>query len=57
MGDPMAREGSSAGDFARQVEAALEKFRPALQAEGGDIELLEVIGRNAHVLLAGACHG
>jgi Fe-S cluster biogenesis protein NfuA len=56
MGE-QAGQGSGAGDFERQVEAALEKIRPALQADGGDIELLEVIGRNARVRLVGACHG
>jgi Fe-S cluster biogenesis protein NfuA len=55
--DKLAGQGSDAGDFERQVEAALEKIRPALQADGGDIELLEVVGRNARVRLAGACHG
>lgn len=55
--DKQAGQGSGAGDFERQVEAALEKIRPALQADGGDIELLEVIGRNARVRLVGACHG
>jgi len=57
MGDPQAGEGSGASDFERQVAAALEKIRPALQADGGDIELLEVIGRNARVRLVGACLG
>lgn len=43
--------------FARQVEAALAKVRPALQADGGDIELIAVEGRDARVRLKGACHG
>jgi len=44
-------------EFARQVEAALAKVRPALQADGGDIELIAVEGRDARVRLKGACHG
>lgn len=44
-------------DFERRVTAALEKIRPALQADGGDIELLAVVGRDAHVRLVGACVG
>jgi len=44
-------------EFARQVEAALAKVRPALQADGGDIELVAVEGRDARVRLKGACHG
>ena len=55
--DKQAGQESGAGDFQRQIEAALEKIRPALQADGGDIELLEVVGRNARVRLVGACHG
>ena len=49
--------GGAAAGFEQQVEAALEKVRPALQADGGDIELLGVEGRNARVRLVGACGG
>jgi NifU-like protein len=45
------------GAFAEQVAAALGQIRPALQADGGDIELLGIEGRNARVRLVGACHG
>jgi Fe-S cluster biogenesis protein NfuA len=34
-----------------------EKIRPALQADGGDIELVELRGADAHVRLVGACRG
>jgi Fe-S cluster biogenesis protein NfuA len=44
-------------EFEQQVAAALEKVRPALQADGGDIELLAVEGQDARVRLKGACHG
>jgi Fe-S cluster biogenesis protein NfuA len=44
-------------EFQGQVEAALAKVRPALQADGGDIELVAVEGQNARVRLKGACHG
>ncbi len=44
-------------EFARQIEAALAKVRPALQADGGDIELIAVEGSDARVRLKGACHG
>jgi len=57
MGEQQAGQESGASDFEGQVAAALEKIRPALQADGGDIELLGVIGRNARVRLAGACLG
>ena len=47
----------AAAELERRVNAALERIRPALQADGGDIELLSVVGRDAHVRLTGACHG
>jgi len=47
----------AAAEFERRITAALERIRPALQADGGDIELLSVVGRDAHVRLTGACHG
>jgi len=50
-------EAGAAAEFERRVSAALERIRPALRADGGDIELLSVVGRDAHVRLTGACHG
>lgn len=46
-----------AAEFARRVTAALEQVRPALQADGGDIELVAIVGTDARVRLKGACHG
>ena len=41
-----------------RVEAALEKIRPYLVADGGNIELVEVTDDNVvKVQLTGACHG
>lgn len=57
MGELQAGRGDPVRDFEQQVEAALEKIRPALQADGGDIELLDVVGRDAIVRLVGACSG
>jgi len=39
------------------VEKALEKIRPALQADGGDIELIDVLDGVVKVRLKGACGG
>jgi len=40
------------------VEAALAKVRPSLQADGGDVELVEVTEAGvARVRLTGACKG
>ena len=56
--DPVhARAGETPVTFQQQVEAALAKVRPALQADGGDIELVSIEGRDARVRLTGACHG
>jgi Fe-S cluster biogenesis protein NfuA len=40
-----------------KVKAALDKIRPALQADGGDVELVEVIDGTVKVKLKGACGG
>ena len=39
------------------VEKALQKIRPALQADGGDIELVDVVDGVVKVRLTGACGG
>ena len=38
-----------------KVEAALEKIRPVLQADGGDVELVDVKDGVATVRLTGHC--
>jgi Fe-S cluster biogenesis protein NfuA len=40
-----------------RVEAVLTRVRPFMQADGGDIELLEVEGNSAAVRLTGRCAG
>jgi Fe-S cluster biogenesis protein NfuA len=40
-----------------RVETVLERIRPMLQADGGDIELVEVHGNSARVRLTGMCSG
>ena len=56
--DPVQGQvGGDPAEFTRRVEAALAQVRPALQADGGDIELVAVEGPNARVRLKGACHG
>lgn len=39
------------------VEAVLERIRPALNADGGDIELVNMEGDVVRVRLTGACSG
>ena len=40
-----------------EVEKVLEAIRPALQADGGDVELVDVEGGVVKVRLLGACGG
>ncbi len=40
-----------------KVEAALAKIRPALKADGGDVELVEINGGVVKLRLKGACGG
>ena len=40
-----------------KVEKALDKIRPALQADGGNIELVDVVDGVVKVRLKGACAG
>jgi Fe-S cluster biogenesis protein NfuA len=40
-----------------KVEAALEQIRPALLADGGDVQLVDVNEGVVTVKLAGACAG
>jgi len=38
-----------------QVDSVLERIRPLLRSDGGDIELVEVIGNTARIRLTGRC--
>jgi Fe-S cluster biogenesis protein NfuA len=55
---------STAGDFQEpvmiakeRVQAVLDRVRPFLNADGGDIELISVEGNSAAVRLTGMCAG
>ncbi|MFC3608366.1 Fe-S cluster assembly protein NifU [Stutzerimonas tarimensis] len=41
----------------RRIETVLESIRPTLQRDNGDVELLDVDGKNVYVKLTGACTG
>jgi len=46
------------GTLKERVKATLEKIRPALQADGGNVELVEVTPEGiVKVKLTGACYG
>jgi Fe-S cluster biogenesis protein NfuA len=40
-----------------KVKEVLDKIRPQLQADGGDIEFLGMEDKKVKVRLQGACHG
>lgn len=41
----------------RRIEAAIEAVRPNLQRDRGDVELIDVEGKNVYVKMTGACAG
>lgn len=41
----------------RRIEKALEELRPTLQADGGDVELVDYQDGIASLRLLGACQG
>jgi len=46
------------GTLKERIEATLEKIRPVLQADGGNVELVEVTPDGmVKVKLTGACYG
>ncbi len=42
---------------AADVEKVLDQIRPALRADGGNVELVKVDGNDVHLKLVGACAG
>jgi len=40
-----------------RVEAVLDRVRPFMQADGGNIEVIDVHGNSADVRLTGVCAG
>jgi NifU-like protein len=41
----------------RRIETAIEAIRPNLQRDRGDVELIDVDGKNVYVKMTGACAG
>lgn len=39
------------------VQGVIERVRPLLRADGGDIELVDVANRKAYIRLCGKCAG
>jgi len=40
-----------------RVQHVIDRIRPAVQADGGDIELVDVVGDTVKIRFHGACHG
>jgi Fe-S cluster biogenesis protein NfuA len=53
----MEGRGGGENEMRENVEKALDKIRPALQRDGGDIELIDVVDGVVKVRLTGACGG
>jgi Fe-S cluster biogenesis protein NfuA len=53
----MADPAPSADSLLERTRAVIESFRPLIQADGGDIELVGVEAGIAQVRLRGACCG
>ena len=56
---PVCRHGGSIRRkiMKEKVKEALEKVRPSLQADGGDVEFVDVVDGVVQVRLKGACAG
>jgi len=56
--DPRTDGAEAQGDsFEARLRGVIEKVRPFLQMDGGDIEVVAIEDKNAIVRLTGACHG
>ncbi len=42
-------------ELAKKITARLEELRSCLQADGGDLEIVEINGKTAKLRLRGAC--
>jgi len=46
-----------ASQLREQVQVVIDKIRPAVQADGGDIELVDIVSDVVKIRFHGACHG
>ena len=59
MSDPLVTTAAAPGSMTARVRAAVDRMRPALQLDGGDLELVSVDEASGvvTVALSGACVG
>ena len=57
FGGCMGRAGWMESSLEDRVNQALEEVRPALKADGGDVQLVQIADGIVSVRLLGACHG
>lgn len=57
LGDAISQEALEGDALVARVKEVLDECRPMVQADGGDIELLDVQGNVVHVQLTGNCVG
>lgn len=50
-------DAQGSNDFKHKVAAVLAQVRPALQRDGGDVKLVDVVDGVVQVELQGACRG
>jgi len=55
--EPAASGGMTNLQRMKRIEMVIESIRPTLQADKGDVELLEVDGNNVYLKMTGACAG
>jgi len=53
----MSEAGSTETSTRDRVAEVIELIRPSIQADGGDIELVEIHGSVVHIRFHGACVG
>lgn len=52
---PAETEVTADGDDRARIETVLNKIRPALVADGGNIELVDIVEKDARLRMVGAC--
>lgn len=44
-------------ELRKKIQETIDLIRPALQADGGDVQLVDVVDGVVQLRLVGACHG